>query len=195
MQTSNDPRNEPQVEIHPSIEGVSPKTAPAEQKPPGRLKKQGLNLLALTAALGAAVAAAFFWIKGFPTAERPGDPSPLSRLQEEMRLLRAEVESLQKELQTLKQEWKYTAAQLKAPPLSQTPAVAAQGSKPAVHTLTPGKGAASKPVVYKVRKGDTLSSVARKFRVSPEDLRRWNRLPPQKTLPVGQLLTVYTPIP
>lgn len=46
-------------------------------------------------------------------------------------------------------------------------------------------------VRYKVRRGDTLSKIARKFSVSISDLRRWNSLNSRGTIYAGQRLKVY----
>lgn len=43
---------------------------------------------------------------------------------------------------------------------------------------------------YKVRKGDTLSHIARKYGVSEKDLRRWNKLGSKSFIRAGQSLTV-----
>lgn len=49
-------------------------------------------------------------------------------------------------------------------------------------------------LVYEVAQGDTLWSVAQRFAVSLEELRRWNQLSPRKaSLKTGTLLTVWKP--
>ncbi len=45
-------------------------------------------------------------------------------------------------------------------------------------------------VVYRVRRGDTLSEIAQRFGVSVRDLKRWNNLS-SNTIRVGQRLTIY----
>jgi len=52
---------------------------------------------------------------------------------------------------------------------------------------------AKKPSRYKVRRGDTISSVAEEFGVPPEKLRRWNGLKGNK-LVAGRTLRIYPPI-
>lgn len=65
--------------------------------------------------------------------------------------------------------------------------------------VAPGKGesdasAYSKhPTHYKVRKGDTLETVADDFEVPVEKIRKWNHLK-GTTLPVGRTLTIYKPV-
>jgi len=50
-----------------------------------------------------------------------------------------------------------------------------------------------KPTIYKVRKGDTVLSVADDFSVPVEKLRQWNRLK-GNTLSVGRSLRIYRPV-
>jgi LysM repeat protein len=45
-------------------------------------------------------------------------------------------------------------------------------------------------ISYRVKKGDTLSSIARFFSTSVTALQRWNRIP-GTTIRVGQRLTIY----
>jgi len=65
----------------------------------------------------------------------------------------------------------------------------------AAKTDTPASRQASKakkaPKIahYKVRRGDTLASIARHFKVDTDDLRRWNRVSPS-SLQVGKTLTI-----
>jgi membrane-bound lytic murein transglycosylase D len=57
---------------------------------------------------------------------------------------------------------------------------------------TPEKPGAG-PGVHVVQDGDTLSSVAQKYKVSVEDLRKWNNLDAKKKLKVGQSLSLKAP--
>ena len=52
----------------------------------------------------------------------------------------------------------------------------------------------TKRIGYKVRRGDSLAKISRKFRVSVAELRRWNDLPKGKYLQPGQRLTVYVDV-
>jgi membrane-bound lytic murein transglycosylase D len=52
----------------------------------------------------------------------------------------------------------------------------------------------TKRIGYKVRRGDSLAKISRKFRVSVAQLRRWNNLPEGKYLQPGQRLTVYVDV-
>lgn len=46
----------------------------------------------------------------------------------------------------------------------------------------PEKGYAQKPLIYTVKGGDTLGEIARRYQVSVDQLRRWNRLPDDKII-------------
>jgi LysM repeat protein len=48
---------------------------------------------------------------------------------------------------------------------------------------------ASEPTAYRIRRGDTLTTIARKFGVSVDELRRWNQIDSDRIV-VGQSLTV-----
>jgi len=58
----------------------------------------------------------------------------------------------------------------------------------------PKKRVKTKMVTYKVRKGDSLYEISRKFRVNLNDLLKWNRLGKRKYLQPGQKLTVYVDV-
>ncbi len=61
---------------------------------------------------------------------------------------------------------------------------------PAGKELSPGPKDALSSVHYRVRSGDSLSTIAHRFKVSVKDLRRWNGLPGNLLLP-GQRLVLY----
>jgi membrane-bound lytic murein transglycosylase D len=48
-----------------------------------------------------------------------------------------------------------------------------------------------KRITYRVRKGETLSSIGRKYSVSISNLRRWNKLRRKSILKAGQRLVMY----
>jgi len=49
-------------------------------------------------------------------------------------------------------------------------------------------------VNYKVRRGDSLARIAQKFRVTINDLQRWNQLNTKKYLQPGQKITLYVDV-
>jgi membrane-bound lytic murein transglycosylase D len=54
------------------------------------------------------------------------------------------------------------------------------------------RASATPPVVYRVRRGDTLWGIAKVHDVTPSDIRRWNDLGHKPTLVVGQELRIRT---
>jgi membrane-bound lytic murein transglycosylase D len=66
------------------------------------------------------------------------------------------------------------------------------------HAIVPGSGQLAQnansnrvKVIYEVKRGDTLASVARRFKTSIASLRTWNPRLPEDSLPAGARLTVY----
>lgn len=59
---------------------------------------------------------------------------------------------------------------------------------------TPHSGNTTRPVSYTVRNGDSLYLISRKFKVSINDLRQWNKLPKGKYLQPGQRLKLYVDV-
>lgn len=45
-------------------------------------------------------------------------------------------------------------------------------------------------IQYKVKKGETLQSIAKKFKVSPDDLTRWNKLDKNRPIRPGDTLAI-----
>ncbi|MBQ6514488.1 MAG: LysM peptidoglycan-binding domain-containing protein [Clostridia bacterium] len=54
-----------------------------------------------------------------------------------------------------------------------------------------GSDSDRKSFFYTVEKGDTLNRIATRYNVSVDDLVRWNRIPNQRLLIVGQRLKIY----
>jgi LysM repeat protein len=70
---------------------------------------------------------------------------------------------------------------------SKTPAVASKTAAVAKTTST-----APVPTTYKVKRGDTLTSIAARFNVTVNDLKKWNKLTSTR-LDVGQKLALAPP--
>ena len=49
-------------------------------------------------------------------------------------------------------------------------------------------------IQYKVRKGDSLSRIAKKFRIRVSDITQWNEVSPQRYLQPGQALTLFVDV-
>jgi membrane-bound lytic murein transglycosylase D len=55
-----------------------------------------------------------------------------------------------------------------------------------------GSKGGSRLVRHKVRRGDTVGKIARKYSVKTKDIRRWNKLNKRNMIRVGQKLKIYT---
>lgn len=64
--------------------------------------------------------------------------------------------------------------------------------KPGMNLVVyPKQGKSNKSVVYQVRRGDSLSSIAARFQVAINDVMRWNQLDKGDYLKPGQELTLF----
>jgi membrane-bound lytic murein transglycosylase D len=57
----------------------------------------------------------------------------------------------------------------------------------------PASQVARRPLVHELAEGETLWSVAQRYGVSVEDIKRWNNIRDHRTLPTGMRLTVTAP--
>jgi len=100
-----------------------------------------------------------------------------NQTQLEVRLKALEVQ--QKNIETM---YRDLAARVgkpeKRPPAERKPTPAA-----------PGKNKVS----YKVKPGESLYGIARKYKVSAQDLVQWNKWPKNKPVKVGDTLIIFTP--
>jgi LysM repeat protein len=62
--------------------------------------------------------------------------------------------------------------------------------KPPSEIKKPATASSKEKIEYKVKRGDTLSTIAKKYKVSREDLARWNKIDKNKTLQAGETLTI-----
>lgn len=85
-----------------------------------------------------------------------------------------------------------SASSAKTPALSNSPATTAKSPPPSTSSSAPTSNSPAQEKWIKVRKGDTLSKVARENSVKVEDLRTWNRLSGDTIRP-GDLLRIRPP--
>ena len=78
----------------------------------------------------------------------------------------------------------------KTPLPSPTPIRRASSTSPSARSTSSGSSSSETRVVYRVRRGDNLSTIARKYSVSVRDLQRWNSLSGTK-IRSGQRLVLY----
>ena len=77
------------------------------------------------------------------------------------------------------------------PWLSQAGLAATEGPRASEESAAPR----FRRVPHKVKRGETLASLAERFEVSPSQLRRWNELPKGRPLKPGRELVVFVPLP
>jgi hypothetical protein len=198
-------RVEPRVEVDPDLEefekprGPDWAARPLPEKKPITRWVLGPLLVAALAALGYA-----FWLiwglKPLPMA-KPSVPPEIAALRGEVQKLNTDLGGLAKGLEDLKAEQRITAEKLAglqgqlanlARKMESVPTKMIESPPAKKIEKAQGKKPVHKTFVYKIRSGDTLPSVAKKFGVDPEDIRRWNNLSPKAGLEVGQLLTIYS---
>jgi membrane-bound lytic murein transglycosylase D len=79
-------------------------------------------------------------------------------------------------------------------PASSPPPASARPQAPVAHASSPPRTAAlhaaARPVSYTVRRGDTLSRIARMFQVTIRQIMSWNGMPTEAALKTGQRLTI-----
>lgn len=105
----------------------------------------------------------------------------LEGLKESSRQLEARLKSLEDHRKQLDSRVEGLAAKVVAVPVKVVP----EEKKPAVSS--PGK----EKIAHKVRKGETLSVIARKYRVSTQDIIQWNKLSSGKAIRPDDKLIIY----
>jgi LysM repeat protein len=138
---------------------------------------------------GLCIIALGLWIflpLGIFTLPKPEESPEFKALKEEVQKLRSEISPLKNELQTLRSEQKASQEQLVA--LNEKITALTKKAESKGEPKTPKKA-----IVYKIKQGDTLNSIAKKYQVHPEDIRRWNQLSAKTLPPPGKTITIYSP--
>jgi LysM repeat protein len=193
MEKYQEDRLEPEVGvIHEPGDHPSPSGYPKITRPPSK-KKGGVVLISIIL-VGVAFLVMGLWVVisagfiPFQPFQKQSESPEFKALKEEFQKLRAETDPLKKEIQSLQEGRKTLQEQVTA--LKDQLTVLARKSEG-----LGGKKEAPKAIVYKTQKGDTLNSIANKFHVRPEEIRRWNRLPSKGKPQPGQNITIYSPTP
>jgi LysM repeat protein len=198
-------RVEPRVEVDSDLEefeeprGPDWAVRPVPEKKPITRWVLGPILVAALVGLGYA-----FWLiwgmKPLPSS-KPSLPPEIVALRGEVQKLNTDLGGLVKDLGDLKVEQKSTAEKLAglqgqlanlSRKMESAPAKKIESAPGKKIEKAQEKKPLRKTFVYKIRPGDTLPSVAKKFGVDPEDIRRWNNLSAKAGLEVGHLLTIYS---
>ena len=193
MEQHGEDRKEPEVEVNHQPEEYSSPTSYQSPRRSFALNKWVLGPILL---LGTSGLAFGLWmaLQSGVGKKQPESPE-LSALRTEVQKLRVELDPLKNEIQSLKEEQKAFQERTKVIQ-GQVNALKDQRMVLTKKKDSPGdKKPSPKVIVYKIQKGDTATSIAKKFRVGSDDLRRWNRLPSKGKLKPGQIITVYSPTP
>ena len=206
-------RVEPRVEVDSDLEEFEEQRGPdwavrpvPEKKP---ITRWVLGPILVAALVGLGYVFWLIWgMKPLPSA-KPSPPPEIVALRGEVQKLNTDLGGLIKELGDLKAGQKSTAEKLaglqgqlanlskkmESAPAKKIESVPAKKIESAPRKKIE-KAQEKKPIhktfVYKIRPGDTLPSLAKKFGVDPEDIRRWNNLSTKAGLEVGHLLTIYS---
>ena len=188
-------RKEPLVEVNPEgEENFSPRSfrRPRRSFP---LIKWVLVPIILIGAFGLGFGLWMILPSGMLPGKKQPEVSELSVFKGEVQQLKSEIDRLKKEIQFMKEEM--AAFQGRTKILQEQNATLKDQLSVLENKkdLKGNKKPESKKIVYKVRKEDTIDSVANKFRVKPEELRRWNHLSSKIKLNPGQIITIYRLIP
>jgi LysM repeat protein len=82
-----------------------------------------------------------------------------------------------------------------APPAKKAEPVTAKKAEPPAPSKAPAvKKPAAKTFVYKVKPGENIYAIGRKFKVDPDEILRLNELPAKTVLQTGQLLTIQSEV-
>ncbi len=187
-------RKEPKVEINSETEEYFSPSSRGGSRRSFSFNKRMLVFVVLIGTVGLGFVLWILLSSGMVSSKKQLESPELLALRGEVQKLKGEIDPLKKEIQFLKGE--LTAFQDRTKVLQeQLSALKDQFVLAAKKDSKGYKKPAPKAVIYKIKKGDTLVSVAKKFRVRPDDLRGWNRLPLKSKLNPGQTITIYSPTP
>jgi LysM repeat protein len=184
MDMHREDRLEPEVEV-----GHEPEQFSSSSRQPGVsqqsfLKKWGLIPTFLVGLVILALGLWMFLPPGMFSNKKQEESPEFKALKEEAKKLRSETSLLKNDIQSLQAEQKAFQEQLAA--FKDKITVLAKKSE-----SQDEKKASPRAIVYKIKKGDTLGSIAKKFQVRPEDIRRWNGLSSKSIPKPGKITTVY----
>ena len=188
MEKHGEDRKEPKVEIGNEPEERSFSSAYQGATRPSSIKRWILVPILLLGIVGLAFGLWMILPLGSHLNNKQPESPEIITLKSEVQKLKGESGLLKKEIQSLKEEQKTFQEQVRV--------LNGQLTSLAKKKESQGdKKPRLKAIVYKIQKGETLASIAKKFRVGPDDLRHWNRLPLKGKLKPGQIITIYFPTP
>jgi LysM repeat protein len=185
---------------------VEPEDQPTEKEAPVPAGKQRFRPSSLEILIGSLIVLGFFYLGYLVLAKEGGDSRKLeTRLKTLEGKMVQQTEALNKELQGLKPGFQQIESRLKAledhqkqldfqwSQLKQTQARSAPPPpKPGTEERKPTPPATGKEkIVHKVKKGENINTIARKYHVYVQEVLAWNKLSPNPTLKVGDSLVIY----
>lgn len=186
MEKHGEDRLEPEVEVIHEPEPHSSSGRSFEATRPSLIKKWGIPTIVLAGLAIAGIGLWMFFPPGIFSPKKPEDSPEFKALTEAVQKLNSETTPLKNEIQTLRTEQKAIQEQLTA--LSEKLSVLTKKTE----NRTDNKKS-KKSIIHKIKKGDTISSIAQKYQVQPEDIRRWNHLPPKTNPKPGRKITIFFP--
>ncbi|MBA4392198.1 MAG: hypothetical protein C0407_01465 [Desulfobacca sp.] len=184
MEKQREDRLEPEVEVEHEPEQFSFSSRQPVATRRSSLKNWGLVPIFLVGLVILGLGLWMFLPPGSFSIKKQEESAEFKALKEEVQKLRSETSPLKSEIESLKAEQKAFQEQLGALKDKITILVKKTESQGE-------KKASLKAVGYTIKKGDTISSIANKFQVLPEDIRRWNRLPSKNIPKPGKTITIY----
>jgi LysM repeat protein len=192
MEDQNEERMEPKVEVFHDLEEYEPPSRSARPfrsiAPPKWIFV--IILLVIIGSLGLVT-----WVvlpPGIFVTKREGESLEQKAFKEEFLKLKSGTDSLKKDIQLLQEGQKGNQEQLKG---LQGQVKGLQDQITMLISRSEFKNNKKSPspeVTYRVKRGDDLRSIAKKFHVRPEEIRRWNRFSKNGLKP-GQAITLYPP--
>ncbi len=182
---------------------MEPEDQPTEKETPTPAGKQRFKPSSLEILIGSLIVLGFFYLGYLVLGKEGGDSRKLeTRLKalegragqqtdsgnKELQGLKSGLQQIEARLKTLEDQQKQLESQWKqipARPAPPTPKPVAEEKKPA----TPVAG--KEKIVHKIKKGENIYTIARKYRVYVQEVLAWNKLPPNPTLKVGDSLVIY----
>jgi len=179
-------RPEPRIEVVPPLEEKMRGSGSMIPSPKPSPKRSSLRVWgpALAIALIGVGFGLWSFVKTGPDIGKTEGFPEIKELKEGIQKLNTEGTALKKEVETIKGE--LVAAQEQIKGLKEQAALLVK--KP---EKTPERKAPPKSISYRVKKGDSLAAIAKRYRVHPDDLRKWNQIPLKGEVKPGRILVLY----
>lgn len=186
MEKVREDRVEPKVEVGYEPRGSSSSSGYQKNTSPSSLKKWALGMLLLLAMAGLVFGLWMAFQSGIISFQNQSQSLEIKSLKEAVEKQKSEISLYKNGIQSLQEGQKNLLEQV----TTLKDQVAGLAKKP---ESSGDKNASSGELVYMTQKGDTLYSIAKKFKVRPEDIRRWNGLPLKKNPKPGHKITLHPP--